>query len=116
MNLEERIKKWVVLDNNHKRLNQQIKLLRDEKNNLTDDIIYYFNEKNIKPSIKISDGMLNLVETKHANLISYKFLEECFNEYFKNNEEIVEALINFIKEKRVYTTSQTIKRNYREKL
>lgn len=31
MNIEDSIRKWVVLDNQHKKLNGQITKLRDEK-------------------------------------------------------------------------------------
>jgi hypothetical protein len=42
MNIEESIKKWVVLDNQHKKLNSQISKLRDDKNELTQTIINYY--------------------------------------------------------------------------
>ena len=51
------------------------------------------------------------METKTANVISYKFLEDCFKEYF-NNEKDSQQLIEFIKSKRSYTMSSSIKRTY----
>lgn len=112
MSLEENIKKWVVLDNQHKRLNEQVKELKEEKNYLSCNIITNFSDKNIKsPIIKISDGKLNLIETQHANVISFKFLLDCFKEYF---DDVIEAnkLLNFVKNKRTYTNISSIKRIY----
>ena len=78
MSLEENIKNWVVLDNLHKKLNAQVKEIRDKKTDLTGNIITNFSEKNIdSPIIKISDGKLSLIETQHANVISFKFLLDC---------------------------------------
>ena len=55
MSLEENIKKWVVIDNQHKKLNEQIKDVREIKNNLTHNIIEKFADKNLKsPVIKLS--------------------------------------------------------------
>ena len=112
MSLEENIKKWVVLDNQQKKLNEQVKKIRDQKNNLTSDIITNFSEKNIKsPIIKISDGRLSLIETQQPNVISYKFLLDSFKEYF-NNENDANKLLEFIKNRRTFTNVSSIKRLY----
>ena len=112
MNLEENIKKWVVLDNQQKKLNEQVKELRTKKNDLTTNIITNFSEKNIKsPIIKISDGRLSLTETQHANVISFKFLFDTFKEYFEDEKEANE-LLDFVKSKRTFTNVVSIKRIY----
>ena len=115
MNIEDSIKKWVVLDNQHKKLNGQITKLRDEKNDLTKDIITYYDSKNAKyPNINISDGKLSFIEQKQTNALSLKFLEQCFEEFFKNydSNSIKEELIEFIKSKRTHNISTNIKRVY----
>ena len=115
MSIEEKIKRWVALDNNCKKYNDEIKKLRDEKNILCNDLINYFEEKNMKfPNINISDGKLNLAQTNVANPISLKFLEMCFNEYFEDKNE-VKDLLNIIKSKRNYNKSIYIKRVYNKK-
>tara|TARA_Y100000389_G_scaffold195451_1_gene226882 strand:+ start:64 stop:411 length:348 start_codon:yes stop_codon:yes gene_type:complete len=112
MSLEENIKKWVVLDNKQKKLNEEIKELRNIKNNLTDNIITKFSDKNINsPIIKISDGTLSLIETQQANIISFKFLLDSFKEYFRDDKEAIK-LLDFIKSKRRYTNVSSIKRIY----
>ena len=112
MSLEENIKKWVVLDNQQKKLNEQVKDLRDKKNDLKTNIITNFSEKNIKsPIIKISDGRLSLIETQHANVISFKFLLDSFKEYFDDEIE-ANKLLDFVKSKRTFTNVSSIKRIY----
>tara|TARA_B100001093_G_C26663707_1_gene943040 strand:- start:523 stop:867 length:345 start_codon:yes stop_codon:yes gene_type:complete len=112
MNLEENIKKWVTLDNQQKKINDEVKKLRDEKNEISKNIFNYCSENNIEsPTINISDGKLNFVNQKQANIMSYKFLEDCFKLYF-SDERQAEELLTFIKEKRIYTNSLSIKRFY----
>jgi hypothetical protein len=115
MNIEESIKKWVVLDNQHKKLNSQISNLRDEKNELTKDIISYYDLKNAKyPNINISDGKLSFIQQKITNPLSIKFLEQCFEEFFENYDSnlIKEELSEFIKSKRTHNISTNIRRVY----
>lgn len=112
MSLEENIKKWVVLDNQQKKLNEQVKELRNKKNDLTGYIVTDFSNKNINsPIIKISDGRLNLIETQHANVISFKFLLDSFKEYFDDEKEAIK-LLDFVKSKRIFTNVVSIKRIY----
>jgi hypothetical protein len=115
MNIEESIKNWVVLDNQHKKLNSQISKLRDEKNELTQTIINYYDFKNTKyPNINISDGKLSFIQQKIANPLSVKFLEQCFEEFFENydSNSIKEELIQFIKSKRTHNINTNIRRVY----
>ena len=44
MNFEENIKKWVYYDNKSKELNDQIKLVRTSKTNLTEKIMNHVDE------------------------------------------------------------------------
>ena len=119
MNIEDSIKKWVVLDNQHKKLNGQITKIRDEKNDLTKDIIMYYDLKNAKyPNINISDGKLSFIEQKQTNPLSLKFLEQCFDEFFKtfDLESIKEKLMEFVKSKRTHNITTNIRRVYNKTL
>jgi len=119
MNIEDSIKKWVVLDNQHKKLNNQIAKFRDEKNSLTKNIISYYDSKNANyPNINISDGKLSFIEQKQTNPLSLKFLEQCFEEFFENYDSgsIKDELIEFIKSKRTHTISKNIRRVYNKTL
>lgn len=114
--IQNGIKRWVVLDNQYKKLYSQISLLRKEKNVIEDHIFNYYDFKNSKyPLINISDGKLSLTHLKQCNMLSYKFLEDCFKEFFKdyeNNKSIENELIEFIKSKRTFKTNNIIKRSY----
>ena len=121
MNIEDKIKRWVVLDNQLKQLQKQIQLLKDEKNDLTNNLIEHFDNNNKKyPIINISDGKLTFIQIKQPNALSYKFLEQCFTNYFNNvnanvnasNSNNTTSLLDYIKLKRTYSVNKTIKRVY----
>jgi hypothetical protein len=134
MTIEDKIKRWVVLDNQAKQLISQLQLLKDEKEELTNHLIEHFDNANKKyPIINISDGKLNFIQVKQPNGLSYKFLERCFIEYFSKNvngtnandtnandtnangtnaNANVKSLLDFIKSNRTYNISKTIKRVY----
>ena len=115
MSVEEKIKRWVVLDNQIKQLISQIQLLKDEKNDLTNSLIEHFDNANKNyPIIKINDGKLNFIIVKQPNALSYKFLEQCFADYFKNNKNDSNGnlLLEYIKSNRTYSINKTIKRVY----
>lgn len=112
MDLQENIKKWVKLDNNYKLLYNQLREVREEKNNISANLFDYFSNNSMKPpNVNISDGKLGFVEVNTANVLSFKFLEDCFNEYFDETSKTKE-LLEFIKSKRSYSKNKIIRRVY----
>ena len=116
MDLQENIKRWVKLDNDSKKLAQSIKELREEKNNISSNLFDYFSNNNMKPpNVNISDGKLGFVEVNTANVLTYKFLEECLNEHFDDTSKTKE-LLEFIKSKRSYSKNKIIRRVYNKEV
>lgn len=112
MSFESNIKQWVGYDNQIKELNDKIKSLREKKNNLSNDILSYVNDKEINDSIvKISDGKLRFGTAKVQPPLTFKFVELCLNEII-SEEEKVKQIINYIKEKRETKYVEEIKRFY----
>ena len=122
MSLEFNVKKWIELDNKYKKISEELNDIKSKKKILNDDIINYFNNNNNNnnnndklniqyPCIKISDGKLNVIDIKTSNVITYKFLLDCLNNFFRD-EEISNKFLEFIKSKRTYKTSRQIKRTY----
>ena len=108
----EKIVKWVTLDNQMNRLRDDMRELRQEKNELKNEI-YTFAEQNEldRAVINISDGKLRFQQIKQSNPITFKYLKKCLSECL-NDDKQVEHLINYIKEKREYKTSYDIRRTF----
>lgn len=118
-NIENSIKKWVIIDNEYKKIYSQLTNLREQKHNIEERLFNHYDSQNIKyPLINISDGKLSLIQLKQHNILSFTFLEECFKEFFKDyeNSNVIEnELIMFIKSKRTFKTNNLIKRTYNTK-
>lgn len=111
MTLEENIKNWVKLDNEIKQLSSEMKNLRLQKENHSENILNHVKENNLEHAvIKIGDGKLKFVDTNSPQPLTYKFICECLCEYFENDNDIVMELICHIKSKRIIKKSKEIKR------
>jgi NurA-like 5'-3' nuclease len=92
MSFQDNIKKWVLLDNQQKHLNDKLKEIREEKTNLSGDINRYIKNKNIEnPTIQITDGSLKFVEVK---------------------TKMVEYILDYLKNNRTFKIENEIKRIY----
>lgn len=115
MSFERQIKEWVTIDNKIKQYNDEIKNLRNKKNEITDEINHYVEENEMKQAIvNISDGRLKFQTSKVTQPLTLKFLKECLMDCM-NDEENVEKIINYIKEQRDVKYVDEIKRYYNKK-
>lgn len=111
-NFQEHVKKWVSLDTQLKALNDKAKDIRNERNELADNILDFADDNNLSTStIKISDGKLKFAQTKQTAPVSLGFLENCLTEII-GDEEKVDHIMNYIKEKREVKVITDIKRYY----
>ena len=112
MSFEEKIQKWVVLDNQMKQLNNKIKTIHDERDALEEQILKYAQTNNLFNSIvKISDGKLKFTKTKQSTPLSLKYIEETLKNCIKSEEQI-KYIMNHIKETRQFKIVPDIKRFY----
>ena len=62
---ERSIQKWVSIDNHIKILNEKMRELRDEKNDIYENINSYIETNRLQnASVDISDGKLKFVQTR----------------------------------------------------
>ena len=112
MSLEENIKKWVILDNNIKDLNEKIKLLKNNKISYNKNIIQYISSNNLdNATIKINNGKLKFVDVKYSQPLTYKYIFNCLNKFLNDDDQVME-IINFIKSEREVKTVREIKRYF----
>jgi hypothetical protein len=112
MNFENHIQQWVTVDNEIRNLNEKIKVLRDNRASLSENIIDYANDKkltNANSVIKISDGKLKFVNTKIQEGLTFKYLEKSLAEII-NNPEQLKLIVEHLKNNRTTKTVQEIKR------
>ena len=113
MSIQSYVKEWVILDNNVKKITKEIIELRKQKTELNDNIFKYLKDNDMTDTtINISDGKLNFVTTQNYSTLTFKFLEECLNDYFKDDNTTKEIL-KYIKSKRNINYTNNIKRTYK---
>lgn len=107
---ENQIKQWVQLDNKIKELNEQIKSLRDQRNELERNINNYANSNNLSNSlIQIPGGKLKLTNTRITEPLTFKYLEKSLSEIIKNDSQ-VNSIMDYVKQKRETKVVPEIKR------
>ena len=110
--LESNLKKWINIENNIKNINSDLKLLREEKNNLTKELGLIIENNNLhKSTFKIGDNFIKYNTYKQSSPITLKYLEKCFLEYFDNDNDSVQELLTIIKENREIKTVNELKNN-----
>lgn len=109
---QNNIKEWVRYDNESHRLQQELKKIREQKNNYLESIITFSNRNSLNNhTIQISDGRLRISHYRQSNPLSLQFIEKCLQDVIKDNSQ-VEHIMNYIKEKRPHKIEQSLKRYY----
>lgn len=109
---ERNIQKWVAVDNQLKIVNEKAKELRDEKNDLLEDINMYIETNKLNnASIDISDGKLKFAQSKVTQPLTLKFVENCLSNII-NDQRQVTQIMKYIKDKREKKDVSEIKRYY----
>ena len=112
MSFEQQIQQWITIDNQMKQLTDKIKELRDKKTTLNDAIFNHVETSNLSnATIQISDGKLKFIKTKDTQQLTFKYLETCLHEIIKNEEQ-VNKIVEYIKNKRDVKYVPEIKRFY----
>lgn len=110
MSFENKIQEWVQLDNRLKKLNEEIKQLRDQRNSIESNLTNYAKTNNMEDkTFKINNDKLKFVETKVPEPLTFKYLEKTLGEIIKNESQ-VQLIMEHIKQKRNIKIVPEIKR------
>ena len=111
----EQVKKWVLLDTQLKIVQEKVKKMRDEKNELGTNICNYLEKSgNAHRKIMIHDGNIKVYEKKDYSPLTFSFLEQHLGKIMTDPEQ-VDFVIQYLKEQRDVKISSDLKRNYKEK-
>ena len=112
MNFSDNIKKWVTIDEEIKRLNIELKNKRNDRSLILNNIIDYKNANNLDGKvIKYNSEMLKFIKSRQYQAITYDFIKTCLNEIIEDQDQ-VNFIISYMKEKRSYKNVEDIKRFY----
>ena len=112
MSFVDNIKKWVAIDDEIKTINASLREKRDQRNRLLSSIIQHKTDNGLegKP-IKYNNQTLKFTVTRQYQTITYDFLKTCLSDLIEDDEQ-VEVMMKYIKEKRDFKNVEDIKRFY----
>lgn len=112
MSFDNKIQQWVQIDNQLKKLNEQAKQLREQRNTLETNLTNYAKSNNISnTTIKVNNDKLKFTDTKVPEPLTFKYLEKTLGEIIKNESQ-VKVIMDHIKQKRSVKIVPEIKRFY----
>ena len=109
---ESTIKKWVEIDNQIKKANEAIKILKDEQKQLGAVVITYIKKNNLENhDIGLgNEGKIKLALSNRTASITRKYIEERLTKYF-NSASKAKEVTEFIYADRTKTQSEYISRS-----
>jgi septal ring factor EnvC (AmiA/AmiB activator) len=110
MSFDSKVQQWVQLDNELKKLNDRVKQLRDQRNNLEATLTNYAKTNNMTNStIQLNQDKLKFVDSKVPEPLTFKYLEKTLGEIIKD-EAKVNLIMEHVKQKRAVRIVPEIKR------
>jgi hypothetical protein len=111
--LKNNIKEWLLVDNEIKLLQKNIKKKREEKKNLTIEIVNVM-KKNEIDCFDVKDGKLMYTQNKIKKPLSKKHLLSSLMVYFKNDTNLVKEIGEFILNSRGEKIKEQIKKKIKK--
>ena len=102
------IRNWVSTESELKNLRGEIKRLNQEKKQLSNKLIEIMKENEIE-TIDMNEGKLQYKKTVVKSPISKKYLLSCLQNYYKDDNHMIEELSNHILDNRQTKTYESIK-------
>ncbi len=105
-----KIKAWSVYEQKSQELKSQLNKINESKDALSTEIIDYMKIHNLqKTAINLGANKIYYHDDSQYNNLSFQFIKECLNIYFKNDQVKVEQLLDFIKSKRTKISKPCLK-------
>jgi hypothetical protein len=110
MSFEQQLQNWMILDNELKKMNEKIKLIREQRNQIANVLINNVQSKRLDNfSMVLGDEKIKFLSTNTAQPITFKYIESCLKEIIKNESQVTN-IIKYIKAKREIKQEIEIKR------
>ena len=110
-NLQQLMFQWTKLDKELKEINKQASDIRKQKEDLQSQLCPIIQQNKLEESIfSLPSLQMNVMfkEQKTSESMSYKFLEEKFNDYFETPEDCLK-LLQYLKDNRKKESSFILK-------
>jgi len=103
------VKEWLTIDNEIKQLQKEIKIRKQKKKNMTENLVNMMKSRDIDV-MSLSKEQLIRTEKKVKAPLSKKHLLTCLLDYFKEDKETINSLGTFIMDSRSVKIKENIRR------
>ena len=103
------VKDWLTIDNEIKQLQKEVKIRKQKKKNMTENLVDMMKSRDIDV-MSLSKEQLIRTEKKVKAPLSKKHLLNCLLDYFKEDKETIENLGCFIMDSRPVKIKENIRR------
>ena len=103
------VKEWLKLDDDLKSHSEKMKHIRQRQKEISHFIIHYMNQKGLE-HLTFDGGRIECNVAKSKPALSKKKLNSSVLEYFNNDEQKAQELLDFIMEKREVKETTKLKR------
>ena len=108
----EQVKRWVVLEKHVKTINEKLREIRAEKNEITVKICDYMDTHNLsQKQIALGDGAIRMIEKREYTPLSFAYIEECLETLISDKSQ-VDVIMNHLHENREIRVVNELKRTY----
>ena len=96
----ELMKKWIQLDSQIQQMNNQIKMLRQQRDNIQEKVIPYMQRNNLdKTAIRFNTHKVYIGNENTYTNLSYRFIEQKLMELFQDKNH-VDKICHYLKNNR----------------
>ena len=105
------MKQWIQMDMKMSELFKSIREIREKKKAVEEQLVNYMASNELtNTSIKLLNQKVSYTQETSYSSLSFKFLDSVLLEYFKNDQDKVDEIILFIRDRRSKKMSTGLKR------
>lgn len=113
-NFNDVVKEWVLLDNEMQKLQDQIKEMRQRKQDLSNVMMDTLQSKNkLHYTMEMPDSQLRFQTRKEYGNLSFQYIEKCLQSLIVDNEQR-NYVLKYLKEHREVKEVTELKRSYKK--
>jgi hypothetical protein len=112
--LEKNMRKWTILDNKIRELNQEIKTLRSQKNEIGSAVCDFMKTKGLEnKKIDIGNSIISIYEKNEYSSLTFGYIEKCLGEIISEKDKVA-LIVKQLKDKREIKKSNDLRRRFKD--
>jgi hypothetical protein len=111
---EEGVRKWTMLDNKIRELNQEIKTMRVQKAETGLTVCEFMKSKGLEnKKIDIGNSVISIYEKNEYPSLTFGYIEKCLGEIISDKDKVA-IIIKHLKDKREIKKSNDLRRRFKD--